>query len=146
MAHNSHICRTLLHLIWGMGNFSDREGHKNVILATRGPDCNHALPPVGYCNPIIQLANLTQRQNIHIPEWYTIISLQWHLKNHHSIRITQAQSATIITTTIFMFDVHFYSQPSHLVTYLIFIAWYLCHILEGAMEDFEHRKIYFACI
>ena len=81
-------------LVQGWATFN-----KNVILTTWGPDCNRALPPVGHCISIIQLANLTQRQNIDIPEWYTIISVQWRLKNHHSIKITQAQSATVITKT-----------------------------------------------
>ena len=50
----------------------------------------------------------------------------------------QAQSATvIIEKTIFMFDVHFYSLPSHSMTCFIFMAWYLCHICEGAMGDFD---------
>ena len=26
---------------------------------------------------------------------------------------------------------------------LIFMVWYLCHICEGAMEDFENRIVYF---
>ena len=85
----------------GMDNFNDRQGHKNVILTTWGPNCNHTLPPVGHCIPIIKLANLTQsqrqRQSIHIPEWYTIISVQWCVKNHYSIKVHYSQSATVIT-------------------------------------------------
>ena len=96
----------------GMGNFNDREGHKNVILTNWGPDCNCALPPVGYCNPIIQLANLTETKHSH----------SWVIYKYFSAMVSQTLSLNKNTgrkcnnndkKTIFMFNVHFYSLPSH---------------------------------
>lgn len=44
--------------------------------------------------------SLTQKQTIHIPEWLTIIIVQWGLKNHHSITKNHVCGAFLLFLSI----------------------------------------------